>query len=212
MSEKRSIVYVSQFIILLATLSYFYIDKSIAIYFHNFNVTANHVWLTSIFHHITKLGESQYALLVLITLFFFFQKKVPLFAYQMLYLFSAVALSGITVDILKIVVARMRPDMLFQHDLYGFVGFTLGAQFNSLPSGHSATAAALAIGLTLLFPRYKSAYVLIAFLIIFSRVFLTFHYLSDTLIGALLGGIIAFVIYRKYFITKIASKLPAPSY
>lgn len=208
MSENRLIIYVSQIIILLAIFSYFYIDRSIAIFFHNFDVLSNHVWFISIFHDITKLGESQYALLLLLSLFLIFRKKDPFISYQILYLFTAVAISGIFVDIVKIVFARYRPEMLFQHDLYGFVGFKMGALFNSLPSGHSATAFALAVGLTFIVPRYKNFYFSIAILVASSRVILTFHYLSDVLIGSLFGGIIAFILYKKYFDVIITSKVP----
>lgn len=199
MSENRLVIYASLFVFSCAIFSYFHMDKSIAIYCYHFNAIANHIWITSFFHYITKLGESQYALIILFSLFIIFWKKIPTVANQMLYLFSAVALSGIIADIVKILVARLRPSMLFEHDVYGLVGFKLGAQFNSLPSGHSATAFALAIGFTLLFPRYKYLYLFIAFLVASSRVILTFHYLSDVLIGSLIGSVTAFFLYKIYF-------------
>lgn len=206
MSENKSVINVSLFVLLCAVFSYFYLDKSIAIFFHHFDISTNHAWIISLFHDITKIGESQYSLIILFSLFIIFRKRIPLFAHEMLYLFSAVALSGIIVDILKIVFGRFRPTMLFEHDLYGFIGFKMGTVFNSLPSGHSATAFALAIGLTLLFPKYKYIYLFIAVLIASSRVILTFHYLSDVLIGSLLGGLISFLFYQKYFYSMLTSK------
>lgn len=204
LAQNRSVLYVSLFIFFCAIFSYFYVDKFIAIYFHNFNSIANHACFSSFFRFITKLGESQYALIILFSLFISLRKKFPIVASQMIYLFSAVALSGIVVDIVKIIFARLRPNMLFEHDLYGFVGFKIGSQFNSLPSGHSATAFALAIGLALLFPRYKYLYFIIAIFIASSRVILTFHYLSDVLIGSLFGGLLALLLYKVY-IAKIVA-------
>lgn len=197
MSENKSVFLISISLILSAIFSYFYLDQCLAVYFHNMNNT----WITLIFHDITKIGDSQYSLILLLLLFLVYHQKAPLFAHKMVYLFSSVAISGIFVDIVKIIVGRLRPDMLFEHNLYGLVWFKIGSEFNSLPSGHSATAFALCMGLTLLFPKYKYLYIFIAILVVMSRVVLNFHYLSDTIIGGLSGGLIAFIIYKKYFFT-----------
>lgn len=195
MSENKSIILISIAVLFCAVLSYFYLDQALAIYFHNLN----NAWLPLIFHYITKIGDSQYSLLIFLLLYIFYRQHKPLLAHKMLYLFTVVAVSGILVDIIKVIIARVRPDMLFEHNLYGFVGFKMGSEFNSLPSGHSATAFALCIGLILLYPRYKYLYVLIAILVVISRIILNFHYLSDTLIGSLLGALTALFIYQKYF-------------
>lgn len=205
MTQNRSVVYVSLFVFSCAVFSYFYMDRPIALFFHNFNGSVDHAWFSTLFHAVTKLGESQYSLVILFFLFIIFRKKSSIVANQMIYLFSAVALSGIVVDILKIIFGRFRPHMLFDHHQYGFVGFKVGTAFNSLPSGHSTTAFALAIGLMLLFPRYKYLYLIIALFIASSRVVLTFHYLSDVLIGGLVGALTAFVLYKRYFSSIISS-------
>ncbi len=198
MTTNKFIIQLSVIVLLSALFSYFYIDKILAIYFHNFNTSYTYVWLTATFQYITKLGEAHYSLILFFLLFLIFHKLKKSFAYKMLYLFSAVAISGILVDLIKITVARVRPIMLFEHDLYGFVWFKFGSEFNSFPSGHSATAFALGIGLALLYPRYKHLFVLIAGLIVMSRVILSLHYLSDTLIGALIGGLTALFLFRKF--------------
>jgi membrane-associated phospholipid phosphatase len=197
LSTKKSIVLLAVIILLSAIFSYFYIDKALSLYFHNLYTSNNYIWFHETFHLITKFGEAQYSLILLFLLFLFFRIKKPIFAHKMLYLFGAVAISGILVDIIKIIAARLRPTMFLEHDLYGFVWFKLGSEFNSFPSGHSATAFALCIGLTLLYPRYKYPFLLIGVLIVMSRIILTFHYLSDTLIGALIGGLTALFLYRK---------------
>lgn len=215
MSENKSLFYFSSIVFLCAIFSYFYIDKYLAVYFHNLNS----FWITTIFHYITKIGDSHYSLVMFFLFFLFFRQNRPFFAQKMLYLFSVVAISGILADIVKIIVARVRPDMLFESNLYGFVWFKIGSEFNSFPSGHSATAFALCVGLIFLYPRYKYLYIFIAILVVMSRVILNFHYLSDTLVGALLGGVTALVIYRKYVVDLLnfnknlpSNTLPIPSY
>ena len=202
MYHNRIIINISFTILTFAIFSYFYIDRLLAVYFHNIH----NILIVTIFHYITKIGEAQYILIPLILLFMFNYKKTPLFAYKMLYLFSAVAVSGIIADIIKIIAARERPAMLFEHDAYGFIWFKLGSLFNSFPSGHSATSWSLFIGLSLLFPKQKVLFLTLAFLVSTSRIVLNFHYLSDVLIGSLIGGLIALFIYQKYILTDNCNK------
>lgn len=199
MSERKSINLISIAVFLSAIFSYFYLDQPLAVYFH----TMHNPLLTTTFHYITKIGDSQYSLVLLFLLFILYRQQKPILAHKMVYLFSVVAISGILVDIIKVIIARVRPDMLFNHDMYGFVWFKLGSEFNSLPSGHSATAFALCVGLILQFPKYKHLYIFIAILVVMSRVILNFHYLSDTLIGSFLGGVTAFYVFQKYFVNSI---------
>jgi membrane-associated phospholipid phosphatase len=117
---------------------------------------------------------------------------------QALYIFGIVAVSGLLVDVIKIIVGRLRPDMLFDQGIYGFVGHHMGSEFNAMPSGHSATVFALSVALTLLYPRYKFAFIAIAVTVGASRVILNYHYLSDVLVGSLLGGLIAHYVYHRY--------------
>ena len=60
----------------------------------------------------------------------------------------------------------------------------------SMPSGHAATAFAAATALALLFPRLRLAAYALAALICVSRVYLGVHYVSDVVVGALLGALI----------------------
>jgi len=70
-----------------------------------------------------------------------------------LFVFGAVGLSGITADILKVVIGRARPKLLFLDGTYDFTWFGWHADHWSFPSGHAATAAALMTALWCLWPR-----------------------------------------------------------
>jgi membrane-associated phospholipid phosphatase len=109
-----------------------------------------------------------------------------------LFIFGAVALSGIVVDLLKPIVGRARPKLLLSEGIYGFepfIGFK--SAWNSMPSGHSATAFAVAFCLIKLYPRATPLWAFFAFLLAGSRIMVDAHYLSDVLAGALLGWLIA---------------------
>jgi lipid A 4'-phosphatase len=107
--------------------------------------------------------------------------RIPLF------LFSAVAVSGIAADILKVIVGRARPKLLFLDGTYDFTWFGWHADHWSFPSGHAATAAALMTALWCLWPRPFWLYVGAAVLVAVARVATGQHYLSDVIAGAVIG-------------------------
>jgi lipid A 4'-phosphatase len=109
-------------------------------------------------------------------------------AWRAAYVFLAVAVSGLVGDILKPVIGRARPKLLLGPDqIYGFTWFGPQADYWSMPSGHTVTAAALAFALSLLYPRFTAAWIAAALLVGASRVLLDAHYLSDVLIGFYIG-------------------------
>lgn len=67
----------------------------------------------------------------------------------------------------------------------------------SFPSGHTTTAFCFAIGLSLLIKNknYSFLFLLIASLVGFSRTILSFHFASDVVGGAFLGGVTTFGLY-----------------
>jgi undecaprenyl-diphosphatase len=60
----------------------------------------------------------------------------------------------------------------------------------SMPSGHATTAAAAATAVAFLYPELRLPAVVLAALICLSRVYLGVHFVSDVVVGALLGAAI----------------------
>ena len=105
-------------------------------------------------------------------------------------LFSGIAVSGILVDILKVIVGRPRPKLLFSAGSYEFSWIGLSADHWSFPSGHAATAAALAAALWCLWPHPVLFYAVGAALVALSRVVMGAHYLSDVVMGGFIGVVV----------------------
>lgn len=73
---------------------------------------------------------------------------------------------------------------------------TLGATIKALdryscPSGHCMTAAAVGVPLAIAFPQTLPAIVIIWLMIAWSRISLGHHYLTDLLVGAIIGAAIS---------------------
>jgi membrane-associated phospholipid phosphatase len=100
------------------------------------------------------------------------------------FLFAAIALSGIAADILKVLSGRARPLVPLSTGDFGWHPPGLEVRDQSFPSGHANTVAALAVSIGLLWPRWSSLAALYALAIMFTRIAVEWHYLSDLIAGA----------------------------
>lgn len=116
------------------------------------------------------------------------RKQIPL-------LVLAVATAGLTADIFKALVGRIRPNNLDWSIVHN-VGDTFtgwlplihgGWKNQSFPSAHTATAWGLAILLVRLFPRGKWFFPCVAACVGLQRVETGSHYLSDAIFGTAIG-------------------------
>ncbi len=98
-------------------------------------------------------------------------------AWACVFLFLAIALSGLTNDLVKILVGRPRP-MFPGQDLQAFA---FDYKFESFPSGHAATVFGLAFGAAALWPLWRWPLIVFAMAVAISRIVLNVHFLSDTI-------------------------------
>jgi membrane-associated phospholipid phosphatase len=114
-------------------------------------------------------------------------------------------LGGIAADAVKLLVVRVRPRDFDLLNVDNNVWTTFGGWFpltsaggagQSFPSGHAATAVALALALSWLYPRGRRLFPLLALLVACQRINEGAHYLSDTLCGAAVGGLVALVFLK----------------
>lgn len=178
-----------------ALFSYFFLDKEIAYFFHTETLPS----VKEFFIFITTFGKSEYYIIPSLILYILYRKKDTWIKNASLLVLGSVVISGIGINIIKVIVARYRPPILFKEDLYGFSWFDVGYIVNSFPSGHATTVFSAFIAFALLFPKYRYIFLILAIVIASSRVVLTVHYLSDVMVGALLGTLTSYILYQKIF-------------
>lgn len=106
-----------------------------------------------------------------------------------LFLFTAVAVSGIITDIIKPLIGRARPRLMEEFGAFHFVPLTLKSVFFSMPSGHATTMGAVTCALCLWFPKTRYVVLPLGFVLASTRVFALAHYPTDVIIGFGLGAI-----------------------
>jgi membrane-associated phospholipid phosphatase len=109
--------------------------------------------------------------------------------------------AGILVDIAKLCVSRSRPhsidDLASATFLSTFNGlfpiFSAGSAGQSFPSGHTATAAGMAVALAFMYPRCRWLFAPMALGVAASRVIVHAHFPTDVAAGLILGVIWAWM-------------------
>jgi undecaprenyl-diphosphatase len=105
-------------------------------------------------------------------------------ASRLVFVFAAIAASGLTVDLVKVLVGRSRPRLLEEEGIYRFAPPGLSSVYQSFPSGHTATLFAAACAAGFLFPRWRWPLLALAAVLAITRLAVGAHYLSDVLAGA----------------------------
>jgi lipid A 4'-phosphatase len=208
----RRLALPSLLLLAVLLLSIAFIDRPVARFFHDSDPS-----LRQVFQFITQFGLSKGYLVITAVLFATLRlaafgardadepsargglaATLALYARRALFVFVAVAASGLVADGIKLVFGRARPKLLFADNFYGFTWGAAQPDYWSFPSGHTVTVAALGVALYLLWPRGVALYLVVALLVAASRIIITAHYLSDVLIGAVIGGGIAWAVWRGF--------------
>jgi membrane-associated phospholipid phosphatase len=152
--------------------------------------------LDFIFKYLTYLGDG--VLIVLVSmLFLLFNIRIGI-AQLTVYL-----LSGIFVQLQKRIIFsdKLRPSAYFENpDILNYVEGVAVHQNHSFPSGHTASAFAF-FGLFIFYTKnkwLKIGFLLLAFGVAYSRIYLHEHFLNDVYFGSLYGLLSAIIGYSFY--------------
>ena len=184
------------FIVTLATVSYFLWDQNLSLYFNNEDLMPHRKFgklLTDI-----GLGANSFAVAFLsFVVFYSCDKKLkrrnwqskewPWLKSWSLNYFFALIFSGFILNLAKFFIGRQRPHVSATFESQIFVPMNLDSYFQSMPSGHSQVVFTSATMFAILWPRASVFIYLLAGLLAFTRVVVHAHFLSDILIGSLIG-------------------------
>lgn len=112
------------------------------------------------------------------------------------YILAAIAIPGVTVNIVKQIVGRARPRIVEDVGIYAFSPFQLDHLYQSFPSGHATTAGSLAVLLMLWHPTLKWPLFSLMAMLACTRIPAGAHYPSDVVAGFSLGAIMALAMAR----------------
>lgn len=189
----------------LTVLSFFYFDKPIAYFFNALDLKSKLPWLNSVSQ--LNINVISVAVLFLVVIFFRYVHRNKVWEARSLFLWLCALISSVICGVLKIILGRARPELLFDDQLYGFYGLQLKSQFWSFPSGHTTSIMGLIFGLCVVFPRHCYAFILTGLLLVSTRVILSCHFFSDvmatTFLTLLEVGFILFLLRRKAWLASI---------
>jgi len=112
----------------------------------------------------------------------------------LVYLFVTVALSGLTVSLLKNVIGRARPKFHDELGSLAFHPFSFDYSFAAFPSGHATTIGALAGVLAIIWPRARVPVLLAGAWFAATRFLIASHYFTDAVAGYALGLAFAYFV------------------
>ena len=212
-SKKQYLFFILTTIVLIF-LSYFYVDRSVSMYFIENADTYKEFGKT-----MSMLGESHWyiAIAILGSLYYGFIGKNRIYTQRFLFLLYANIFSGLISIVSKMFFGRLRPWKLENGENdFGFLffqnpDFTFlenihyqitklmqhSTHYTSFPSGHPITSMAVFTYMSILFPKYIYLWFTITIIGVGSRILANDHFVSDILAGMLVGVLSTLYIYSK---------------
>ena len=188
--KQNKVFFLAMLLFFIAGACYLFFNGKAAAFI---SLNEYHPFLLNVFFiNYTFLGDGIFALCLIAALFFYYRKKQQGFA--LLYSFL---ISGLIVQLIKNLVDAPRPKLFFEAGQYlHFIDGVSLANNSSFPSGHTATAFAIATVMSLVTKdKTRQLLMLIAAVLVgYSRIYLAQHFLLDVLVGAVIGstsGIVA---------------------
>ena len=180
--KKNSFFFIAYLLfLLLGVFLIFYFSKAEGFYFLN---PYHHNYLNYIFYFFTFLGDGIFIVALGLIFLFFKKRRISLL------IISSYLLSGGIAQAMKYYFEEARP--MVATGLEGYQYFIENVSlrnYHSFPSGHTASAFALAAILAFISPDKKRSllFLLIAIIVGYSRIYTGQHFLIDVLVGSFVG-------------------------
>ncbi len=143
-------------------------------------------FLTYFFIYVTYLGDGIFCIAIGLLLLLFRKRLLGLMV------LASYVVSGIIAQVLKYYIVEPRPAILLKDSAYPyFIDDVTLHNLHAFPSGHTASAFALAAALSFYADNknYSLLFLCVAIIVGYSRIYLAQHFLGDVFAGAILGVI-----------------------
>ena len=169
---KKEFIYLYLFLASLLIVGVFF-DKQIAISIANSRIPALNEFMIW-----ASYGGTWFVVLIVMTSLFLWNERKRRWIIP---LWLSIGISAIITKVIKMIILRDRP--------YVALGLELLSDANgsSFPSGHATAVFSTLAVLDKEFPRFKWFWLIFALLVAFSRIYLGVHYLSDVVVGGIIG-------------------------
>jgi undecaprenyl-diphosphatase len=167
-------------------------------------------WALAVIAHYTDLGRSAYMLwllgLLLLACALIGGTALSAFQYRVLasiavrieFLFVAVAMPALFTSIVKRLVGRARPSTEAEPSVWLHAPGSFSDAFASMPSGHATAAFAALVAAGSLWPRAIPFLWVYAVAVAVSRLVLPEHFVSDVIVGAVIGSFGALLVRNAF--------------
>lgn len=214
--KRNKVIIYSLVLIILAVVSYYFIDRPVTTWtFYN---TRNHPW-HFIWLYATYLQPLYYNLAPWFILYLISRQalgyNIKSWHYIVVVMIMSMSLTIMLNEQLRFIFGRYWGATWFhgnlsyiENNVYGFTWFKTAHEFKSFPSGHTALTTGLMAALWLQVDNKKIRLFAISNVLAvgLGLILMCYHFVSDVLIGALVGSLSAyFIIYglKKYNNLKI---------
>jgi undecaprenyl-diphosphatase len=114
------------------------------------------------------------------------------------FVFVSIGGAGLTANLAKNIIGRARPKLFDSVGALDFHLFAFDPDFASLPSGHATNIFAFATVIGILWPRGRVLLYTLAAWIAASRVLIGQHYVTDVVLGAILGTVFPYFVRDRF--------------
>jgi membrane-associated phospholipid phosphatase len=114
------------------------------------------------------------------------------------FVFVSVGGAGLIANLAKNIIGRARPKLFETAGPLDFELFAFDPDYASLPSGHATNIFALATVIAILWPRGRVLLYTLAAWIAASRVLIGEHYVTDVVLGAILGTVFPYIVRDRF--------------
>lgn len=185
------------------------LDKIISLdiqFFHLFNQKLTNSFLDAFMPFITDLDNWKIPI-ILFWLFLMIKGGKKGRVAGLLIIPVIVLTDQVSASLIKPWVGRVRP--CYELESFRLLVDGCGGKL-AFPSSHATNIAGFATLFALFYRKQTWIFVLIAFLIGYSRVYVGKHYPADVLFGWFLGAVIGYLVYRSYLV--LSEKYPVLQY